>query len=169
MAESKSMQLIIRASDIVNKLVENGGEITTDMQDLLDGLSADVAGYSDRVKYVIDELDSYSEKLGVKIKQLQSAKKALDNNKENLQERIKYVLSNAELTEAVGSDYIAKITPSQPKLVIDDESKIPADYFVITYELDKDQLKEALKSGAEVEGAKLEQSKTLRWSVNKGN
>jgi hypothetical protein len=165
---SKSLQLITQASDIVNKLVESGGEITPELEEIINGLSLDTERYADRVKYVIDELDSYADKLSSKIKVLQSAKKALDNNRDNLSERLKYVLANKELTEVIGSDYVAKVSSSQPKLVIDDNLLVPESYKIITFEIDKDAIKDALKKGLDVPGCRLEQSKTLRWSVNKG-
>lgn len=45
--------------------------------------------------------------------------------------------------------------------VVVDEDKLPKEYQVATYEPDKKTLKELLKSGKEIEGARLEERKNL--------
>lgn len=59
-------------------------------------------------------------------------------------------------------DMVASMAVSQESVVIDDESLIPKDYFVVQESLSKTLVRQALKDGFTVPGAHLERGTHLR-------
>jgi hypothetical protein len=92
---------------------------------------------------------------------------------ETATKRMKATLKESMLrlgTKRVEGDYHGfTLSGSQPSLVIDDEKKIPESYFntVVSKELDKDALKEKLKTGETITGAHLESGHSLKRSLSK--
>ena len=110
----------------------------------------------------------------VKIDMLDNAIKELQARKKHMQTRHdwlkQYLLVNMQengISEisALDSTFSAKIKTNPPKLIIDDAGKIPADLYVYPDapppHPNNELIKEKLKAGEVIEGARLEQGKRV--------
>ena len=89
-------------------------------------------------------------------------KRGLESVVERMNLNLKEYMRLNELNEVHGVSHRFVLSKTSPKLIIEDESKIGPAYKVITTEIDTKLLKAVMQSGAEVEGAKLEDSYSLR-------
>lgn len=130
----------------------------------------------------IDTLDSidwehdFSEKIENCIKVIQNKKarveaykteikrlQDLKTSEEKAVERIKSSVSEAmRLTKHDKLETaLFKVGFRKSKAVVVDEDKLPKEYQIVSYKPDKKTLKELLKSGKEIEGARLEERRSL--------
>lgn len=117
---------------------------------------------ADSYKVVIDRLSADAEMFKAEEKRLQDKRKRLERNigqmKKNLEEAMR-LQGKSKIKTNLFSFSIQKNPPS---VVIFDESAIGEAYKTYSVSFDKKAIKEALKAGEEVPGAKLEQSESLR-------
>lgn len=101
------------------------------------------------------------------IKELQARKKALETRHNALKD---YLYSNMKATgiseiTADNLSFSAKIKLNPPKLIIDDAGKIPSDMYIYPEAPapypDNAMIKDALKRGEVIEGARLEQGERV--------
>ena len=92
---------------------------------------------------------------------------ALLNLAKRLKERLLFDLQQHEQeTVPAGIFKIARQSNSQPSLILDiDAEDLPSDYQKLTIEVDTDALKQALKAGEKIDGAKLEKGEHVRIRV----
>ena len=112
----------------------------------------------DTLLYFI-RLESDEETINAEIKRLQSLKTQVTNKKASIQKLVEYGMDKLELNELnFGSiKAVRKLNP--PSVVIDETVELPAEYTkqTITVTPDKTKIKDAIKSGLTVEGARLVQ------------
>lgn len=102
------------------------------------------------------------------LKKQEAELKAKRNKLEELIEtaklNIKEEMFSEGLCEIQGNLIKFSISNSNPKMIIEDEKSIPEKYRfeTIVSNIDKEKIKEDLKLGKEVAGAKLEQGQTLK-------
>jgi uncharacterized protein YxjI len=82
---------------------------------------------------------------------------------------VKKVMSDAGTTDLTGVSFRYKLTTVKPRLVVEDETKL-SEYTKTETKvvLDKERIKQDLELGVPVEGARLEQSHSLRKYPIKG-
>lgn len=82
-------------------------------------------------------------------------KKSFEGKADSMKDIIKIIMDSAGERSYKGIAGTASIKATPPKVIVLDEDKIPAEFFVTKVVLDKTLLKEGLKSGDEIEGAEL--------------
>lgn len=160
-------------------------EIKAIIADIID---AEIAGDEDEVEALMEELDELYEAKETKhegyvyvIKNSlgsganhKAEAKAFDvrgNALINLAKRLKKRLledlqQHGEEVVNAGKFKIARQSNSQPSLVLSvDAENLPSDYQKVTVEADNDALKQALKAGEKIVGAKLEKGEHIRIRV----
>lgn len=102
-------------------------------------------------------------------KKFQQAAKTLDNLNDSLKDRLKATMIANNKFELTGNKRKYNLIKSPPSMVIDTNANIPTKYYTerITLELDKEQLKNDLKNGLEIDGVRLEYGFTLKSGVKK--
>ncbi len=140
------------------------------IHDLINSVPADLPKKIDHVANVIHALQVEAKKLKSQEMELSHQRKALEFVVEQAESSIKEELRNEDRVEMTGELIKFTIHDSPPKLIIEDESLIPEVYKteVIKKELRKDAIKDELRMGNEIPGAKLETGITLKTLVNKG-
>lgn len=111
--------------------------------------------------------DANIELLDGAIKELQARKKTMQTRLESLKEYLYTNMKDNGITEIVAHDltFSAKIRKNPAKLVIDDVGKIPSDLYIYPPAPepfpDNAKIKDLLKAGEVIEGARLEQGERL--------
>lgn len=163
--QGESMSNLIisqKAIQLSNDLEMLEGEINEDIESQMMALSksADDAGlFLDRSEHLIIYFKEFRDQISAKIKTIQNAQAFIESELKK---------SVETLGELEGQNFIFKLQKTKDKVVIDDESKLH-DLFLrtkITHEPDKTAIFEALKAGAQVEGAKLVHNYALKKTIN---
>lgn len=114
---------------------------------------------------LIKSLEHQRDGLKAEGKRLTDRAKVLDNRIQSIKDWYKVNLESMGKNKVNTDRGTMAIQKNPPALKIDDEQKIPAEYCDIIpehYEVAKDRVKAALKSGKEVPGAHMEQAMSLR-------
>lgn len=117
----------------------------------------------ENLEYLKREIKSNADSLADEIKRLQARKKSFENQVEKLKSLQEYLLQGEKLKTN-------KFTFSYRKsesIEVEDEDLIPDEFKIITYKIDKTNLKKALKED-EIKGAKIIEKRSLvvRWARN---
>ena len=147
------------------QLIEQFGEIDETTEMLIDAVRALREGKVDRVATMLKViLPSHIEACKRQIEHL----KRIDDR---LEAYTKFCLESLPSgdKELSGLCYKLKLAQGPLKVVVHDESKIPAYYFneTVTYQPDKRKLKTDLELGLKIEGVSLERDEFLRVSEGK--
>ncbi len=144
-----------RALEIVWKLDEGDEALVT-----LEGLNLSLtrAPDVDLSVFIADQFDATGEAQKKRGNELNKSGQTRINHAKNLRELIKGSMVQDASKEILGLDFKWCLSPRKSKLVVTDQSKIPAAYkkAVTVYEIDEDALRQDLELGVPVEGATLE-------------
>lgn len=171
--DEKNLTLIdlIRLEENVSaSLLESGGEITDEIESLMDLVEGSLPKKIDSYAKVLSHLENKSEHLRKEAQRYLDAAKTLEAGVDNLLERAKYAMKQSGKTELRGTNERLVLTKNAtPKLIVSDEDKIPTEYQVLktTISFDTKRIVDRLKSKEEVPGCSLEYGDHVRIRVNK--
>lgn len=113
--------------------------------------------------YVCNHLDSDTQAIEDEIERLKTMKAKTENAKNALLRYLKDSMDMDGITELDFTIFKAKIKKNPPRLEIKDETNVPVKFWKekIVKSVDKDAIKEALKSGEEIAGCYLFQGTRL--------
>lgn len=156
--------LTSRAAALIAEIASNGGELDDASEQMLKNLEHDLIKKASSVVFIKERLEHESEYWRQKAKTYSKIAQSCEKAADRLKESIKAAMLASDLTEIQDGDRLIKLTKSNPKLVIDDINDIPDLYKhqIVSIEPDNEMIKNALKSGAAIPGARLENSPQLR-------
>ena len=140
------------------------GEDNQAVIETLESIGEEIAVKAKNIAVVLSQYDSNINILDEEIKRLQARKKHEQSKQDYLKSYLKENMERTGQTKIVTPTHSISIKKNPHKLIVEDESKIPASFQVIipqTYKIDNATLKEALKAGEEIDGARLEQGTSL--------
>lgn len=155
------VQLLVESQEIERQLLENGGEITPEVENLLEVTSGDIINKVDNYNFLVEKLASNEAYWKAKAAEYAAYAKSFGKAQERIKDHLKAIMLANELKEIVGNEVRYTLRPSAGSLVIEDESIIPDRYLVIKTEVNKAEVKLAIASGKEVVGARIEPGFTL--------
>ena len=133
--------------------------------DTLEGLRGDLEVKATNVAMVVRNMQATADAIKQAEQDMKRRREAIEHRAERLE---RYLLDNMKATgiSRIDSPYmVVSIHKSPPRVVIDAESQLPAVYWrqkpAPPPEPDKEAIKQAIKEGAEVPGAHLEQGEHL--------
>lgn len=100
--------------------------------------------------------------IDAEIRRLQALKKAIAARSDALRARVLDTMQELGIERVTCPLFELRIQRNPPALDVYDESMVPAEYWRAVPTLDKAALKDAIKSGADVQGARLMQGVSLR-------
>lgn len=153
-------QLTAEHNRIYDLLEANGGEITPEIEEALQLNAETFLVKADGYCEIIAKYHAMAQLASERIRQLQTYKKVAENAEKRLKERLQYAMSQYGLTKVELGLHKLSLRNSQAVEVID-EAKIPNEFVKVKTEIDKSALREALLSGAIIEGAELRQNQSL--------
>ena len=162
-------ELITNSSNTINKIIENGGELTPELSAEMETLETALETKVDNYALFMDRLKNEITYFKSKSKEFTTVEKTLKNLDANLKDRIKYAMGEMKKTELRGDNYRFKLSDTAGKLVISDEKLIPDKYKTETVivEIDNETMKNDLRNGIDIAGAYLEKTKSLRKYISK--
>jgi hypothetical protein len=155
--------LAVEAAELSRLLLESQGELSPELEEKLavneSALLAKVDGYN----FIIEEFEAQASIWKRRKDACAAQQKKFENQAERLKSRIKEAIRVMQRTEVAGTYYKFQLRKSAPKLVIDDEAKVPSTCKMIvqTTVVDKEKVKKALADGIEVPGAHIEENGSL--------
>lgn len=163
------IELVKRANDLEQALVESGGEITDIISQIEEDLRTDVKRKAEDYYFVLERMKSNSEFYKEEADKYYKISKSLETTHERIKDFLKGGMIAMDISEIIGEKVKVKLSDSRGKLEIVDENDIPQQYkmVVTTHEIDKEKLRADLEAGVHVTGAKLVKGKTIRFTPNR--
>ena len=149
------------ASDYMQvlSLLEEG----VDVQDTLDAIEGAFEDKAENVGKAISMLSAKAEGIKTEEKRLKARREALEKQAKNLKEYLFNNMKQLQKKKIEGQLYTFSIRKNPPKLLVEDLNEIPFEYYkAVEPQLDTNLVKEQLKLGKEVPGARLEQGESLQ-------
>lgn len=162
-------QIVGEALSITQEIIAAGGELTPELEQKLEFNQLELARKVDGYAFFDERFQAEEAYWSKKAESYKKIAKSFDTLRDRLRGRIKQIMVESGEKEIKGYDARFVLSKSKPKLVIESEASLPAQYKmqVTTTQPDKEQIKKTLEEGWEVEGARLEEVYTLRVYENK--
>ena len=156
-------QLALDAAELSRLLLEAQGELSPELEARLAVTDSALLQKVDGYNFIIEEFEAHASIWKRRKDACAAQQKKFEGQAERLKSRIKEALKIMGRKEVTGTYYKFQLRTSAPRLVIDDESKIPATCKMIvqTTVVDKEKVKKALADGIEVPGAHIEENGSL--------
>jgi len=108
------------------------------------------------------DLKGEIEKFKTEEKRIADRRKVMENTVDRLESYVKESMQRLGIDELTAGTFKLKLSPTAGKLEIDDENAIPEQYRIISVSFDRNAIKERIKSGESVPGARIEAGTSLR-------
>lgn len=163
--------------DISNELrsiynqLENGegvdletGEIKPEVQNALALTSSNLQSKAIDYGYMIKSLDDESDLFAKEIKRLQERKKQIDNLKDKLCDNLSNAMQEFGIVEIKGKTIKLSFRKSE-SVEVSDASVLDEKFQTIVIQPNKSAIKQAIKNGEKVEGARIveKQNLQIKW------
>lgn len=149
---------------LISTADEETGEVDIDIAKALEKAQGTFEEKAIATATVHRGLGNYSAQIAEEIKRLQALKKRVDGKQKRVEDYLTQAceMTGTESLRGVYANISFKNNP--PHTVIDDESLLPEEYFTIKTEKKPNltAIKEAIKSGKEVQGAHLESERKIQ-------
>jgi len=168
MESSSSLRsLALIASKIENAIVEAEGEINEVLENDLVLAQYSIANKIDAYHYSIQKIEKTIEFHKDELKAIGALITRLESAQAWMLDNIQSAVENLSKSHLSGNKYVASLVLNPTKVDVLDEALIPSDFFITktTKSLDKKKISETLKLGIEVEGARLIQTKKIKFKL----
>lgn len=133
-----------------------------DLNSALENIDDEIETKADNIAKVLRDFDGDIEALKFEEERLAKKRKAIENRQKQLKEYLQNAMIVLDKRKFKTDLFSFNIQRNAPSLKILDESKIPEDYYKIERQLNKNDLKEAVKNGLFEDAAELVQTESLR-------
>lgn len=133
--------------------------------DTLESESGDLIEKGKNVAAVFRNLESDAKQIKEAEQQLAERRKAIEKRAESLKQYLKNNMEIAGIQKIECPWFVITLAQNPEAVTVDDEDAIPRDYFKeipATFQLDKTLVKQAIKDGFDVPGARLTRGTSLR-------
>lgn len=163
------VEIVNQAARIEEMLIENGGELTPEIQELLSINEVLLPEKVDKYNAIIERMDNLGDYYEKKVLFYERIYKSAINLKNSLKDNMKSAMLSLGVEEMKGEDVKFKLSKTNPRLIITDEKKIADEFLTMETKpvVNKDALKDHLKQYGDSAGAHLEDSYSLRVYPNK--
>lgn len=130
--------------------------------DTLEGLAGEIEAKVLNCAAVVKTIEGERDAADGERKRLAARVASLDNACDRLKAYMQSGMETARLEKIKGELFTVAIQNNPPRVKVDNEAAIPPEYKKIVTTIQAAEISKALKSGIEVIGAHLEQSRSLR-------
>lgn len=153
--EYKELLDLLQSTDADDEVIQTTIEST--------GLKDDFRNKVDGYLYVIDELEAVSKRIRKEEKRLAERRRMQERNARKMKDTLTDTMNLLEIKKEKTDRYTLWVQNNPPRVVVEDEKKIPNEFFVEQQpKLDTVSLREQLKT-REITGVRLEQGEGLRF------
>lgn len=130
--------------------------------DTLEAIGGEIEIKAENSAVIMQELNAEAAKLDAEIKRLTARKNALETNAGAIKQRVYNTMKSTKKEKFKTTLFSFSIKKNPPKLVIDDETKIPKKYFIPQpAKIDNAAIKAELTAGKKCKYAHLETTERL--------
>ena len=130
--------------------------------DTLEAIGGEIEIKAESSAVIMQELNAEADKLDAEIKRLTARKNALETNSDAIKDRIYNTMKSTKKEKFKTTLFSFSIKKNPPKLVIDDETKIPKKYLIPQpAKIDNAAIKAELTAGKKCKYAHIEQGESL--------
>ena len=168
LSEKRSLaQLVEMSVSVERALIEAGGELTPEVESLLNVVAAELPAKVDSYKAVMDRLSLAGDYYADKAKDYQTAAKSCAKAVERLKDNIKFAMRSLDAKTVEGLDNKFTLTEMASKVVLTDV--VPKQFMreVTKFEPDLDAIRSALVMGDNLPFARLQEVHALRSGIRK--
>ena len=139
------------------------GETPPDaIADTLEAIGGEIEIKAENSAVIMQELNAEADKLDAEIKRLTARKEVLKNNVDAIKQRVYNAMKSTKKEKFKTTLFSFSIRKNPPKLVIDDETKIPKKYLIPQpAKIDNAAIKAELTAGKKCKYAHIEQGESL--------
>ncbi|EHF3619207.1 siphovirus Gp157 family protein [Listeria innocua] len=135
---------------------------TEAVEDTLDALTDGFHDKAENIVKIIKSLAADAEMAGKEAKRLLKRKQALENNVQKLKNYLQTEMERMEIRKINSTLFTIQIQKNPASVEIVDEALLKPFFLLQEPKIDKKRIAEILKSGEEVEGARLVESESIR-------
>lgn len=148
---------------LVNQLIDNGGEITSELELALQINKDNFHSKSENYAYITKQFDGEMDIIDNEIKRLQQAKKSREKTIQRLKDTIELAMLTFEV-DKIETPLIKISFRKSESVEVTDVNELPNEYKVIKVieSADKLKIKDALKSGMFIEGCSIKTNRNLQ-------
>lgn len=148
---------------LVNQLIENGGELTPELELALQINKDNFHSKSENYAYITKQFDGEMDIIDNEIKRLQQAKKSREKTIERLKATIEMAMKTFEI-DKIETPLIKISFRNSESVEVTDVNDLPNEFKVIklTESADKLKIKDALKSGMFISGCSIKTNRNLQ-------
>jgi hypothetical protein len=161
-------ELVLKATELTNKILEAGGELTPALEMELVVSERELAQKTDSYAAVIKRLEMEEEFWKKEEDKIKKIRYGYETAVTRMKNSIKSAMRALQTNSLEGENAKFTLYPTKPKLIMD-ESILDAKYSIVVTEHipDEPRIIEMLESGEPVVGAKLESRYGLRIGVKR--
>ena len=148
---------------LVNQLIENGGEITPELELALQINKDNFHSKSENYGYITKQFDAEMDIIDNEIKRLQQAKKSREKTIQRLKDTIELAMLTFDV-DKIETPLIKISFRKSESVEVENVNELPNEFKVIklTESADKLKIKDALKSGIFIEGCSIKTNRNLQ-------
>ena len=148
---------------LVNQLIENGGELTPELELALQINKDNFHSKSENYAYITKQFDGEIDIIDNEIKRLQQAKKSREKTIQRLKDTIELAMITFDI-DKIETPLIKISFRKSESVEVENVNELPNEYKVIklTESADKLKIKDAIKSGILIEGCSIKTNKNLQ-------
>ncbi len=130
--------------------------------DTLEALEGELGNKLDMCARVLRTLEAEADAFKAEAERMTARRKTLESRAANLKQYMEDCLVRTGLEKVSGPIFTCSMQLNPPFVAIEDETRIPPQYFKVVRTLDKALVSSVLKAGTEVDGATLARTRSLR-------
>ena len=162
MQKNSLFQINSELVEVTNLLIENGGELTPELETRLQIAESELKAKSVNYYHVIKELESTTNMIDAEIKRLQELKKSRVNTIEKLENALIYSM-NLHGIEKIETETLKISTRKSKSVEVVDIDKLPFNCLKIEKKAIKSEIKKMLDEGMEIQGAKIVENTSIQF------
>lgn len=166
MSEQSLISLSTQYQILLQKILENDGEILPGIDQELETISTAIGHKVDAYDFMMKKLDLEETFFKSQAEKYRAAAKRCAGTREWMKTKIKDVMRNLDKHEIAGNNVSFKLCRAASRLLID-ETLLPDKYKMVETRAvpDKEKIAQDLELGHEIPGARFEDSFALRTSI----
>lgn len=166
MSNAKMLMLMEQAQTLERLIVENEGEITSEIEAAMHVLNRDRATQVDSFVWTRERLTMALEQVSGRIAQLQRIKEGFAKALEFQSEGLKMWMDSMNVDKLEGEDMTIYFKGGPGAVVVEDEALIPEEFTKVTRVVSRQAIRQAIAEGGAVPGAKLVKTKHLAFRTS---